>query len=88
MAAGTAVRTLKVIVATWNLLCGEQEANANQKDRARCGKTRFFSNDSGKCILNKPVDEQGLKQMCQQEESYSSPNGILFLLQLSSPKPQ
>ena len=34
------------------------------------------------------VGEPGLKQMCQQEESYSSPIGILLLLQLSSYKPQ
>ena len=33
------------------------------------------------------VGEPGWKQTCQQEESYSSPIGILLLLQLSSYKP-
>ena len=45
-------------------------------------------NDAGQVYFEQAVGDPGLTHMCQQEVSYSSPIGILLLLQLASCKPQ
>ena len=42
-------------------------------------KTRFFSNDRASAYFEQVIGEPGLKQTCQQEESYIFPIGIMII---------